>query len=649
MVPRYWVIKTKENLMDQFQGFVVTRSYCKWREDLGRRETWDECVARYYDYFAQRFPSVTREEWDELQRSTLDREVFPSMRALMTAGAAAEVDDTCLYNCSYLPINTIRSFSDILYILCCGTGVGFSCESKEIEQLPVVPEITRNDTIVITVQDSRRGWADAFVALLTALYGGFHPTWDTSLVRPKGARLKTFGGMASGPEPLERLFKFVVKLFYAAEGRKLTPLEVHDIVCMTGEIVIAGGVRRSALISLSDLNDRDMSKAKYGPWWEQNGQRGLSNNSAVYETKPGLERFMEEWMTIHSSRSGERGICNREAMDKITEMTGRNPAQWGTNPCSEIILRPKQFCNLSEVVVRPYDNLTTLRHKVRKAAILGTIQSACTRFTYLDPEWKQNCEDERLLGVSFTGVYDNKFMCTPSRELNETLEELKQIVKDTNAEWSEKLGISRSKAMTCCKPSGTTSCVAGTSSGIHPGFSEYYIRRVRIDSQNPLCHFMKSIGVANEPCISNPEHTTVFSFPTKAHEESTTYETYDPIDHLEVWLTYQKHWCEHKPSITVYYNDDNYLRIGQWVWDNWDWVSGIAFLPEDNSYQDQLPFESISEEEYLELVKEIPGNIDWSLLKEFEKEDSTISSHSLACVGGSCEVVDITENNYHDA
>lgn len=630
--------------MDQFQGFVVTRSYCKWQEDFGRRETWEECIDRYYDYFGNRFPEIQGEEWDEIRLSTLNREVFPSMRALMTAGSAAEVDDTCLYNCSYLPINTIRSLSDVLYILCCGTGVGFSCEKNETSQLPSIPEIVRNTNLVIDVDDSRAGWADSFNDLLSALYGGFHPTWDVSRVRPKGARLKTFGGRASGPDPLEKLFKFVVKLFYGAEGRKLTSLEVHDIVCMVGEIVISGGVRRSALISLSDLDDREMARAKTGPWWEMDGHRALSNNSAVYTEKPSLGRFMEEWSTLYDSRSGERGICNREAMSMIADKAGRTQSSWGTNPCSEIILRPKQFCNLSEVVIRPYDNLATLRQKVKYATILGTVQSACTRFTYLDPEWKTNCEDEYLLGVSFTGIYDNKLMSTNTPELREVLTELKELARETNKEWAEKLGIGTSKSITCCKPSGTTSCVAGTSSGIHPRFSEYYIRRVRIDTQNPLCSFMIDKGIPYETCSHSPEHTTIFSFPIKSPKDSLTYDNYCPIKHLELWLEYQKYWCEHKPSVTVNYIDENFMEIGQWVWKNWDWVSGISFLPHVDHVYDQAPFEVIDKECYEEMIELMPHSIDWSELSNWEQEDTTVNSHSLACVNGSCEVVDITEN-----
>ena len=627
--------------MDQFQEFVVTRSYCKWQEDLGRRESWNECVDRYYNYFEERFPEVLGDEWDAIRKSTIDREVFPSMRALMTAGAAAEVDDTCLYNCSYLEIDSIRAFSDVLYILCCGTGVGFSCESQSIIKLPLVPGIIRDDKVEIQVGDSRRGWAEALNDLLSALYGGLHPTWDLSLVRPRGARLKTFGGRASGPEPLERLFKFIIKIFYDAGGRRLTPLEVHDIVCMIGEIVISGGVRRSALISLSDLNDREMALAKSGPWWETSGHRALSNNSAVYTSKPSLGRFLEEWTTLYDSHSGERGICNREAMEKISKALGRESCDWGTNPCSEIILRPQQFCNLTEVVIKPWDNLATLRLKVRDAAILGTVQSACTRFTYLGSEWKSNCEEERLLGVSFTGIYDNILMYQANDNLSDILKELRQVARDTNVKWAERLGINPSLAVTCCKPSGTTSCVAGTSSGIHPRYAPYYIRRVRIDTTNPLCLFMQDKGIPYEQCVQK-EDTTIFSFPAKAPEGSVTYETYNPMNHLKLWLMYQTDWCDHKPSVTINYTDETFLDIGQWVYNNWDTVSGISFLPHTDHIYEQAPFESITEEQYTELVNQMPHSIDWQELSLYELEDTTTSSHSLACHGGSCELVDIT-------
>ena len=631
--------------MDNFQEFVVSRSYCRWLDNEGRRETWGECVDRYYDYFSERFPVVLEHGFDDIRQATKDLEVFPSMRALMTAGPAAEVDDTCLYNCSYLPISSIRSFSDILYILCCGTGVGFSCESGEVSQLPVVPQLVREEKVEIVVEDSRRGWANALNDLMSSLYKGFHPTWETSRVRPKGARLKTFGGRASGPEPLERLFKFIVNLFYEAEGRKLTPLEVHDIVCMIGEIVIAGGVRRSALISLSDLNDREMAHAKAGAWWEASGHRSLANNSAVYESKPSLGRFLEEWSSLYDSHSGERGICNREAMNKIATKAGRTSSNWGTNPCSEIILRPKQFCNLTEVVVRPYDDKVSLMRKVRMATILGTIQSACTKFSYLDPEWKANCEEERLLGVSFTGIFDSKLMSTSNKELEDVLAELKKCAHETNVKWAEILGISPSKSITCCKPSGTTSCVAGTSSGIHPRYSDYYIRRVRIDKDNPLCRFMEANGIPSEPCNQRPEHTVIFAFPTKSPTDSKTYKEYDPMSHLDLWLTYQKYWCDHKPSVTINYTDSTFMDIGQWVYNNWEWVSGISFLPHTDHVYEQAPFEAITEEVYLSLIDNMPNNLDWSELSNYEKEDTTTSSHTLACTGGSCEVVDLVGEN----
>mgnify|MGYP003131389219 CR=1 FL=1 len=632
--------------MDQFQEFITTKNYCRWIEDKKRRETWQECVDRYYDYMIKRHPVLEEHEdvVSELRKATYDREVFPSMRALMTAGPAADVDDTCMYNCSYLAINTVSSFAEVLYILCCGTGVGFSCERSEIEQLPLVPPLTRDEDTVITVQDSRKGWADSLKDLMDNLYRGVHPTWDMSLVRPKGERLKTFGGRASGPEPLERLFKFIVNIFRNAEGRKLTSLNVHDIICMIGEIVIVGGVRRSALISLSDLDDRDMAMAKSGPWWENSSQRSLSNNSAVYNTFPGMSRFMEEWANMYNSHSGERGICNREAMSTLAAKSGRAPAEFGTNPCSEIILRPKQFCNLTEVVVRNYDTIATLRHKVRMAAILGTLQSACTKFAYLDHEWKNNCEEERLLGVSFTGIYDNVEMSTCSDELREGLRTLKQEVKDTNTKWAEILGINPSLATTCCKPSGTTSCVAGTSSGIHPRFSPYYMRRVRIDNKNPMCEFMIAQGFPHEPCTMRPDTTEIFSFPLKSPDGALTYENYSPIKHLDLWLLYQQEWCEHKPSVTVNYTDESILSIGQWVHDNWDMISGISFLPKDDHVYEQAPFEAIDEDTYSDMVESMPSHVDWSGLSLYELEDTSSSSHSLACHGGACEVVDILEN-----
>ena len=629
--------------MDDFQNFIVTSRYCRWLPEENRRETWDECVTRYVDYMENKFDV----DLSKIKPSILNRDVFPSMRALMTAGAAADVDNTCLYNCSYVALEQIRSFSDIMYILCCGTGVGFSCEQYHTDKLPSIPDkIDRVEDKVIKVPDSRMGWADSFRLLLNDLYSGIHPTWDTSSVRPAGARLKTFGGRASGPEPLERLFKYVVSVFNKAKGRKLKPIEVHDIVCLTGEIVIAGAVRRSALISLSDLHDNEMAMAKSGAWWEASGHRSLSNNSAVYDKKPSMGEFLSEWLTMYNSKSGERGICNRESLNMLAERAGRDVRDFklGTNPCSEIILRPKQFCNLTEVVIKPYDTFEDIRLKVIDATILGTIQSACTDFNYLDQDWENNCKEERLLGVSFTGIFDNKIMSTCGDQLEKLLLWLKNIAHVTNQEWAKILNIEPSKSITCCKPSGTTSCVAGTSSGMHPRYSPYYIRRVRVDTKDPICQFMMDNNMPYEKCVVRPESTVVFSFPMKAPEGSVTQKDLNPLDHLDLWLAYQKFWCDHKPSITVSYTDDSIQEIGQWVWSNWNWVSGISFLPLDDNVYEQAPFEEITSEIYKELLSQMPDSLDWSKLDDYENGEGVETTKTLACAGGACEVVDLVEN-----
>lgn len=630
-----------------FEDFIATSKYCRWIEESGRRETWDECVYRYFDYFIDRFDL----EFDDPELSTarnhlLNREVFPSMRALMTAGPAADVDDTCLYNCSYVAVNDTSVFAQILYILCCGTGVGFSCEQKNVNELPKIPDdIIRREDISLVVADSRRGWAEALDQLIWHLYKGIHPTWETQLIRPAGARLKTFGGRASGPEPLVRLFKFVVNTFMKAKGRQLSSLEVHDIVCMIGEIVIAGAVRRSALISLSDLNDKSMAKAKSGPWWESSGYRSLANNSAVYETKPSFAVFLDEWQEMYNSRSGERGICNRESMKMIANMAGRDSDyDFGTNPCSEIILRHKQFCNLSEIVIKSSDNPSTIREKIRSAVIFGTIQSACTNFTYLDHQWKLNCDEERLLGVSFTGIFDNEFFSgrEDMDKLALHLGRLKDYAREQNIIWASKLKVSPSKAVTCVKPSGTTSCVAGSSSGMHPRFSEIYIRRVRMDKQDPMTKFMMDKNIPHEDCSMRPHSTVVFSFPIKSPIDSITQKELTAIDHLELWKTYQQCWCDHKPSVTISYSDDEFLAIGDWVWKHWEWVSGISFLPKENHVYDQAPFEKVSPEEWFDLSNGMPTEIEWSELIGYEKEDTTNNSRELACTANGCEVVDLT-------
>ena len=633
-----------------FEDFVAVDKYCRWVPELNRRETWEEAVDRYFDYFITRFdlnskllPEVFK-ELEVIKQYMKARQVFGSMRALMTAGAALDKDDVAAYNCCYVAVNSIDSFSNILYTLACGTGVGFSVERDEINNLPQVPNNLEQVDNAIVVEDSREGWANAYKCFITELYNGKHFTVDVSKIRPAGARLKTFGGRASGPEPFIRLIKFTANIFYAAKGRKLKPIEVHDLVCQIADSIISGGVRRSALISLSDLSDYEMAHAKSGPWWEKNGRRSLANNSAVYETKPDMGTFLKEWSSLYDSRSGERGICNREAMKSIAKIAGRDTNhKFGTNPCSEIILRPDQFCNLSTVVVKPEDEAADLVNKIRMATVLGTLQSALTNFTYFKDQgnktFKENCEEERLLGVSMTGIFDNNLTNggRGHEDLQRLLEGLRHVARETNKEWAEYLGITPSKSITCIKPEGTTSCVAGSASGLHPRFSKYYIRRIRMETNSPMARFMRDSGIPNEPCVMKPDHTAVFSFPIRANFGVTQAEV-NSLGHLNLWLAYQLWYCDHKPSVTVNYKDDDFLSIGSWLWKYWNLVSGVSFLPsEDHCYQ-QAPFESISEEEFKKLEMIMPTNVDWSKLSKYELEDTTKASHALACTANGCEL-----------
>ena len=567
---------------------------------------------------------------------------MPSMRCLMTAGPALKRENVAGYNCSYTPVNHPRCFDEILYILMNGVGVGFSVERDDINQLPIVNEHFEDSTTIITVQDSKAGWARALRELIAMLYAGQIPVIDYSLVRPAGSRLKTFGGRASGPAPLEDLFKFTINIFRNAAGRRLYALECHDLVCKIAEVVVVGGVRRSALISLSNLSDGRMRNAKSGQWWEDNPQRALANNSVAYSEKPGMDAFMEEWVALYQSKSGERGIFNREAAKAQAAKNGRREYdhQFGTNPCSEIILRPHQFCNLTEVVVRAEDDPDSLKRKVRLATILGTFQSTLTDFKYLRKIWKDNTEDERLLGVSLTGIFDNKMMVNKGAyQLAPNLKEFRQEAVLTNAKYAKALGIPVSTAITCVKPSGTVSQLVDSASGIHPRYSEYYIRRVRGDIKDPLTQFLVDSGVPHEADVMNPDNMMVFSFPQKS---PTTYKSeLTAIEHLELWLCYQENWCEHKPSITVSVAEDEWMKVGSWVWDHFDDVSGISFLPKsDHSYR-QAPYEAITKEEYEALIKESPKEIKWENLAEYELEDNTDSSQTLACSADGCEIVDI--------
>ena len=639
-----------KELPTDYQKFIHTSRYARWIEKEKRRETWNETVKRYFDFFETHLAEnhnykVSAETRSELENAVLNLEIMPSMRCLMTAGEALRRDNTAGYNCSYVAVNRVRAFDEILYILMCGTGVGFSVERQYVEKLPTIAEhFSPSDTTII-VEDSKAGWAKAYKELISLLIGGQVPKWDVSKVRAAGARLKTFGGRASGPRPLEDLFKFTVDTFKRAAGRKLTSIECHDIVCKVAEIVVVGGVRRSALISLSNLTDERMRDAKSGAWWEANPQRALANNSVAYKEKPEIGVFMDEWVSLYKSKSGERGIFNRDACRKTVSKLGeRRDAsyEFGTNPCSEIILRDREFCNLTEVIIRPEDTQVSISRKIRLAAILGTWQASLTHFPYLSSEWKRNCTEEALLGLSLTGIVDNSL--TGSRDnklLSYALIDMKQVAIDTNKEWAEKIGINAAAAITCIKPSGTVSQLTDSASGIHPRHNEYYIRTVRADRKDPLCQMMVDLGFPHEPCVMKPDHTMVFSFPMKA-EGSVTRNDLTAIEHLELWLTYQRYWCEHKPSITVTVREHEWMEVGAFVYKHFDEISGISFLPHsDHSYR-QAPYQDCTKEEYEKALESMPKNVDWSLLKNYEKEDKTVGAQTFACSGDKCELVDLT-------
>jgi ribonucleoside-diphosphate reductase alpha chain len=575
----------------------------------------------------------------KLETAVNNLDVVPSMRSIMTAGDALERQNIAGYNCSYLPIDDPKAFDEAMYILLCGTGVGFSVEQKYVNKLPEIPSQLFDSQSVVVVRDSKEGWAKSLRQIIALLYAGEIPKWDVSSVRPAGTRLKTFGGRASGPEPLVELFKYVVSKFKTASGRKLTSLEAHDILCKIGEVVVVGGVRRSAMISLSDLGDDRMAHAKAGNWWDGNGQRALANNSAVYDVKPDVGQFMREWSSIYESHSGERGIFNRYASELQAGKNERRKLgqEWGTNPCSEIILRPYQFCNLSSVIVRSDDTMDRLRDKIAMATILGTFQSTMTHFPYLRKVWQTNTEEERLLGVSMTGILDNTLLNNPDDpELSKRLEELKDVAISTNAEYADAIGINRSVAITAIKPEGTVSQLSSTASGIHPQHSSFFIRRVRSDNKDPLTDFLKSQGFPSEPCVMKPESTTVFSFPMKVEKGAVLREDLDAITHLRLWLMFQRHYCEHKPSVTISVKETEWPKVGAWVWDNFDEITGVSFLPMDGGTYRQAPYETIDEDTYNKLAGEMPKGIDWDQF--IENTDNVEGAQTLACTAGNCEI-----------
>ena len=629
-------------LPTDYQTFIATSRYARWLDKEGRRENWGETVSRYMDNIVR--PVAGDNTYiDQLEEAILNLSVMPSMRSLMTAGPAAARDNTCMYNCSYLPVDDLKAFDEAMFILLCGTGVGFSVERQFISKLPEVPQLFESETTIF-VKDSKEGWAKALRQVIALLYSGEIPKWDVSKVRPAGARLKTFGGRASGPAPLIDLFNFTVATFKSAQGRKLSSVECHDLMCKIGEVVVVGGVRRSAMISLSNLSDDRMRHAKSGAWWENNPQRALANNSVSYTEKPDSMSFMREWTALVESGSGERGIFNRQASKNQAEKNGRRDPnfEFGTNPCSEIILRPNQFCNLTECVVRATDTFDTLAHKVKLATILGTIQSTYTKMPYLRKIWTTNTEAERLLGVSLTGIMDNPLMTSKNAGLDKTLEKLREIAIETNAEWAGLLDIPVAAAISCVKPSGTVSQLVDSASGIHARHNDYYIRTVRGDNKDPLTQFMIDQGIPSEPCVMKPEQTTVFSFPMKSPDNAVTRNDTTAIEQLETWLTYQRHWCEHKPSVTISVRDSEWMEVGAFVYKHFDEMSGVSFLPHsDHTYQ-QAPYQDCGKSEYEQLLSLMPKAIDWTSLADYEKEDNTSGSQTMACSGDSCEIVDLT-------
>ena len=633
------------HLPTSYQEFIHLSRYSRWLPEKKRRETWDETVSRYFNFFTEhmnemheyKLPKSLR---DELEQAVLGLGVMPSMRCLMTAGEALKRENIAGYNCSYVAVDRVQAFDEILYVLMNGTGVGFSVERQFVNELPRVSEEFHPSDTVITVADSKLGWAKGLKELVGMLYIGQIPRWDLSKVRPAGAPLKTFGGRASGPEPLESLFNFAVDIFRNAAGRKLSSLEAHDLVCKIAEVVVVGGVRRSALISLSNLSDDRMRHAKSGQWWNENGQRALANNSACYAEKPDMGIFMDEWKALYDSKSGERGIFNRESAVKMAAKNGRRDTdhEFGTNPCSEIILRNREFCNLSEVVVRATDNRESLLEKVRLATILGTFQSTLVNFKYVSKSWRKNCEEERLLGVSLTGIMDCEYTNGKKDKLSDLLDELREEAVKTNAEFAKKIGINQSVAVTCVKPSGTVSQLVDAASGIHARHNPYYVRTVRGDKKDPLTKMMVDQGFPVEDDQMNPSHTSVFSFPMKVNRSAVFRTDMSAIEQLELWLIYQKHWCEHKPSVTISVKENEWLEVGAWVYEQFDFMSGVSFLPFSEHTYKQAPYQDCSEEEYEMLLGKMPKVVEWNKLSDYELTDMTIGAQELACAAGFCEI-----------
>lgn len=646
----------------EFQEYIYKSRYARYLHDKERRENWNETVARYFDFFKVHLKErcgfdLTKELREELEQAVLRLEVMPSMRALMTAGPALEKNEIAGFNCSYIAIDNMRAFAELLMILICGCGVGFSVERQYVNKLPNVPEELYPSDTVIVVNDSKLGWAKSLNELVSLLYVGNIPKWDVSKVRPAGSILKTFGGRASGPEPLERLFKFVIEIFKQNKGQKLTSIDCHDLCCQIGETIVSGGVRRSALLSMSNLSDDRMRNAKTGQWWTLTPWRSISNNSAVYcDKQPDMTMFMAEWKSLYDSKSGERGIFSRYATKNVIERSNAFRKQhfadlegiryrdvdveFGTNPCSEIILRPDEFCNLTTIIIQASDTANDLKRKIRIATILGTIQSTLTHFKFLSKKWQNNVEDERLLGVSMTGIMDNRLTSGQLGidKLKDVLTDLRKTVIITNNEYSKLLGIPMSVASTAIKPEGTTSAMNATASGIHGRHAPYYLRTIREDKKDPLAQMMIDQGFYHEDDQMRPDHNYVFYFPQKSPKNAVFRHDLNAIKQLEIWLVYQKYWTEHKPSVTVSVKDHEWMKVGAWVYDNFEWISGVSFLPYSDHNYTQAPFQEISEEEYKKWLGKMPQKVDWTKLSDYEKSDTTVGSQIFACVSGGCEI-----------
>jgi ribonucleoside-diphosphate reductase alpha chain len=636
-------------ISDPYRSFIATSRYSRWLDDEGRRESWSETVDRYinfmHNHVNENYPGAVADTfWLEAREAILHHKVMPSMRALMTAGKALERENLAQFNCSFIAIDDPRSFDEALYILMNGVGLGFSVEAEHVVKLPVVNEHFENTSTTIVVADSKAGWARGLRELIAMLYAGQIPIIDVSNVRTAGSRLKTFGGRASGPQPLVDLFDFTIGIFKAAAGRRLTPIECHDIMCKVGEVVVVGGVRRSALISMSDLSDFEMSKAKTGAWWEAHQERALANNSATYYKKPSVGEFLNEWASLYESKAGERGIINMEGLRKTTNAPRRDLSQIeGLNPCGEILLRSKQLCNLTEVIVDANDTVDELMDKIYIATVLGTVQSSLTNFKYLRKIWRDNCDEERLLGVSLTGQLGHKILNGSKGldVLSRMLDDMREEAIRTNNDVANKMGINPSTAITTAKPSGTVSQLTASSSGMHPWHNDYYIRSVRGDNKDPITQFMKDMGIPNEPDVTKPDHTTVFYFPQKAPKGALTRTDISAVEHLEIWKVYKQHWTEHNPSVTISVREGEWIEVANWVYENWDYVGGISFLPySDHTYR-QAPYQDCDESTYKQFMADMPKEIDWSLLSAYEQEDTTTGTQTLSCSAGNCEIVDI--------